>query len=167
MDILDIMNDFVLSYLSEYKQEQVIQGYYNRASLPADVPFIVIELNGAERVGTNVETNTDDERILKKLMRYTVYIDFIGADGAEMNSAASIMETIARSGAAVSFFKETGVTVLFAGQVQYLPYADETDQWRHRFRVPIVVSRWEETRLAEASACHLSASIENIDVHHK
>lgn len=166
MMILEAVNDFVLEYTG-MAQEQVFQGYQNGAALPEEQDFCVISLLDADRIGTNVEEYTDNGIIIKRLMRYTVDIDFIGTDIEVERGRASAIEIAAWSGRAYNFFTARGMASIVADQIQYLPYVDENSQYSERFRVSLRLSMWEELSLPQETASKVAFSIENVDVHHK
>lgn len=167
--ILEAVNDFVLSCVG-IPQDRVFQGYQNRYALPEEQDFCVISLLDADRVGTNVETYTDGERVMNRLMQYSIDIDFIGTDLETVRKRASALEIALWSGAAYDFFTARGMASISADQIQYVPYVDENSQYSERFRVSLKLSMWETFTLPQETANRLTiknVNIENVDVHHK
>lgn len=164
--ILEAVNDFVLAY-TDMAQEHIFQGYQNRYALPDEQDVCVISLVDNERIGTNVETWTDTARTIKRLIRFTVDVDFIGTDLEKVRQRASNIEMVAWSGVAYRYFLDFGIASLYASPIQYIPYVDETSQYAERYRVTLQLSKWDTLELSEQTANKAEARLENIDVHHR
>ena len=163
MRILDAVYAFITTYCEDIEPDSVIRGYQNAAAIPNAADFCVFELLDVERVGTNIETNTDDERRLWKLMSYTIDVDFIGDDQDLQAARASRLEALAMSSAVVPLFDDYNATMLRPGQIRYLPYVDEKEQWLHRYRIPLHIAVWELNRISETSAVEVKPRLVNLD----
>lgn len=162
MRILDAVYEFITAY-TDLDPARVFRGYQNAIALPQEADFCVYDLTDTERVGTNVETNTDTERRLYKLISYAVDVDFIGDDQALQQERASRLEALAMSSACRELFDDFNATMLYPGAVQYLPYVDENEQWLHRYRLPLHISAWELTQVDEGSAKAVKPRLVNVD----
>ena len=105
--------------------------------------------------------------LLYTLREYIINIDFCGDDREKLAKRATTLAIVGRSFVGCNFFNEYGITLDYAEDVQYLPYVDEEQQYIHRYRIVLHLSRWDSVVIPQESANTLSAYIENVDVHHQ
>ena len=92
--ILELINDFLLTF-TDIKQEVIFQGYQNCIAMPTNNEgFCVLSIMEIKRNGTNVESNSESERRIKKLISYGIDIDFIGDDDLKQRELASRVEAL-------------------------------------------------------------------------
>jgi len=174
--ILESVYYFILRFLPEVEAANIYQGYENQNPLPKRQSFCIISLNAPTRVGTDVEEiNEAGHSVVKKLMRYSVDVDFIGTDNEDARRKASVIELLGNSAPGIAYFRDnTGMRLLYADNMAYLPYVYESNQWCHRYRVTLHLDCWEKyEQCAEyVDACGLTPKalnlrVENIDAHHE
>lgn len=177
--ILELINDFLLTF-TDIKQEVIFQGYQNCIAMPPNNDgFCVMSIMEIKRHGTNVESNSENERSIKKLISYGIDIDFIGDNDLKQRELASRVEGLCWSDYIGAFFKERNASMPYSAGVQDVPYLDEDKHFLHRYRIRLYVSTWEETSVKETTAKEViinhsihgkksyKIGIENIDAHHK
>jgi hypothetical protein len=149
--ILEAVFDYIAEY-TDTAPERIYKGYQNRSALPEVLnDFALIVLASTKRRGTNVdESAVEGSGVLTKSLReYVLQIDFCHADWETARRRAAALETLGRSLHSVEFFKPYNLCYLYADDLQYLPYVDDANQYLHRFRVNIHLSRWEGVQIAE------------------
>lgn len=188
--ILELINDFLLTF-TDIKQEVIFQGYQNCIAMPPNNDgFCVMSIMEIKRHGTNVESNSENERSIKKLISYGIDIDFIGDDDLKQRELASRVEALCWSDHIGAFFKERNASMPYSAGVQDVPYLDEDKHFLHRYRIRLYVTTWEEISVNETTAKEVvinhsihgkksdgtgdtdtdksyKTGIENIDAHHK
>lgn len=162
----EAVNDFILKY-TDVAQDNLYQGYQNRSTLPQINDWTMYYDQSINRIGTNVEQYSDTEVTLYTLREYIVNIDFCGDDREKLAKRATTLAIVGRSFVGCNFFNEYGITLDYAEDVQYLPFVDEEQQYIHRYRIVLHLSRWDSVVIPQESANTLSAYIENVDVHHQ
>ena len=118
------------------------------------------------RIGTNVDEIRDKETEIKSLREYTMNIDFCGDNQESLMQRAKNLAIIGRSNFGCDFFKNYGIELNYAEDVQYLPFVDEEQQYIHRYRIVVHLSRWDSVILPQQTAIVIEPHIENVDVHH-
>jgi hypothetical protein len=169
--VLKAAFDFVAAHtVPAIDGARVLQGYQKRAALPQGDDYALISVAAAQRVGTNVgelSASASGAISIKSLRRYTVNVDFCHAEQSIAQGRASSIEIMGRSRYAVAFFAGYGIALLFADDLQYLPFVGDGDQFVHRYRVPLELSRWEGYDLPQDYFDKAALPrIENVDVHH-
>lgn len=169
--MLDAVNKFILYCLPEIPQERLFRGYVNREALPGVQDYTVYAVNSTARIGTNVNdfAQAIDEKITTKVLReYTVDVDFFSLSQETARQRASTLEAIGRSYLGVDFFKQYEIGLNYAEDMNYLPYVDLTEQYIHRYRVSLHLTKWEEITVNQQYAEEVILQrVENIDTHHK
>ena len=169
--ILEAVYDFITTYALNVVADNVFRGWQNRMALPQTQNFIVISIQDTMRIGTNVTDYTQSAQgniINQTLREYTVDIDFCNIDQEIAQEQASTIETLGRSDIGVTFFnKYTGLSLNYADDMEYMPYADEQDQYLHRYRVSLHLTQWDQTTLTQDYFNSVNLRVENIDAHHK
>lgn len=155
--------DFVKQF-TDIDGDHILQGYSTRTGLPREQDFCIISNNDFERVGTNVQSWTDTATTIRRLIRYSVLIDFIGLDRNKQAERASTVEILARSLEGGHFFKGRDIGLLYADAPQYLPYIYESKEYSHRYRVQLWLEQWNTVTLEEQTAARIDISrIVNVD----
>ena len=163
--MLKAVNDFILQY-TDVVQDNLYRGYQNRSTLPQVNDYTMFYEQSVNRIGTNVDEVKDTETEIKTLREYTVNIDFCGVDQESLAERATDIAVLGRSAYGCNFFKGYGITLNYADDVQYLPFVDEEQQYIHRYRIVLHLSRWDGVKLPQQTANVVSPHIENVDVHH-
>ena len=166
MLVLDAVNDFILQY-TDVEQEKLFRGYQNRSALPQTQDYTLFYMDSTNRVGTNVDHVEDLKTTVHALREYIVTIDFCGDNQEVIEGRATNLAVLGRSFFAVNFFKTYGITFNYADEVQYLPFTDDTEQYVHRYRLALHLSRWDAVEVNTQSAIVADVYIENVDAHHK
>lgn len=174
-NILKAINDFILQF-TDCNQSMLFRGFQNRAALPADQNFVIYNIAGIKRVGTNItryakaEQNIMQNSSAKEVM---VDIDFCNKDNIIARERADIIETLSRSYSAVDFFAKLNIGLLYAGEVQALPFVDDSKQYIHRYRITLhlyTLTTVETTQdyfdKTEIGKTHGVPYFENVDVEH-
>lgn len=164
--MLEAVNDFILRY-TDVVQDNLFRGYQNRATLPQVNDYTMYYEQGINRIGTNVDEVRNTETEVYTLREYTINIDFCGDDQEKLANRAKNLAILSRSMYGCDFFKSYGISLSYAEDVQYLPYVDEEQQYIHRYRIVIHLTRWDSVTLPQQTANTVSAYIENVDAHHK
>lgn len=162
----EAVNDFILQY-TDVVQDNLYRGYQNRSTLPQVNDYTMFYEMSENRIGTNVDEIRDTEAEIKSLREYTMNIDFCGDNQESLLERAKRLAIIGRSYFGCDFFKSYGITLNYAEDVQYLPFVDEEQQYIHRYRIVLHLSRWDSVVLPQETANTVSAYIENVDVHHE
>lgn len=162
----EAVNDFILQY-TDVVQDNLYRGYQNRSTLPQVNDYTMFYEMSENRIGTNVDEIRDTEAEIKSLREYTMNIDFCGDNQESLLERAKRLAIIGRSYFGCDFFKSYGITLNYAEDVQYLPFVDEEQQYIHRYRIVLHLSRWDSVVLPQETANAVSAYIENVDVHHE
>lgn len=168
--MLEAVNDFVITYAPNAIQNNLFRGYQNRMALPQQQNFIVVSVEDTARVGTNTTdySQADDGKLITKALReYLVSIDFCNIKQEIAQEQAANIEVISRSYIATDFFKQRDIGFNYADDIMYLPYVDEQDQYLHRYRVTLHLTKWEQVAINQDFAKTVQLRIENIDAHHK
>ena len=166
MLVLDAVNDFILQY-TDVVQDKLFRGYQNRSVLPQTQDYTLFFLDSNDRIGTNVDDVGDFKTTVHALREYVVNIDFCGDDQETLEERATNLAVLGRSFFAVNFFKTYKITFNYADEVQYLPYTDDTEQYVHRYRIALHLSRWDSVEVNTQTAIKANVYIENVDAHHK
>lgn len=155
--------DFVVQFTG-IDPKNVRQGYGRKTVLPQTQDFCIISNSDFERVGTNVQTWSDNETQIKKLMRYGVIIDFVGQDRETQATRASTVETLSRSLEASAFFQQYDIGLLYASPPQYLPFVTDLKSYSHRYRVQLNLEQWSIVTLPTQTAAKIVFNrIVNVD----
>ena len=162
----EAVNDFILQY-TDVVQDNLYRGYQNRSTLPQTNDYTMFYEMSENRIGTNVDEVRDKETEIKSLREYTMNIDFCGDNQESLMQRAKNLAIIGRSNFGCDFFKNYGIELNYAEDVQYLPFVDEEQQYIHRYRIILHLSRWDSVVLPQETANAVSAYIENVDAHHK
>ena len=162
----EAVNDFILQY-TDVVQDNLYRGYQNRSTLPQVNDYTMFYEMSENRIGTNVDEIRDKETEIKSLREYTMNIDFCGDNQESLLERAKRLAIIGRSYFGCDFFKSYGITLNYAEDVQYLPFVDDEQQYIHRYRIVLHLSRWDSVVLPQETANAVSAYIENVDVHHE
>lgn len=162
----EAVNDFILQY-TDVVQDNLYRGYQNRSTLPQVNDYTMFYEMSENRIGTNVDEIRDTEAEIKSLREYTMNIDFCGDNQESLLERAKRLAIIGRSYFGCDFFKSYGITLNYAEDVQYLPFVDEEQQYIHRYRIVLHLSRWDSVVLPQETANAVSAYVENVDVHHE
>ena len=170
-DILGAVYTFLCQTLSPAPRH-IIRGWQNRAALPDGSSFIVLTLTAAPRRGTNVHTwkpapgGSGITDTLSMLAGYQVQVDFCGLDEAGVMAQASQLVMFARDAVAVDFFRERGLSCLYADDPVSLPYSNELKQWLVRYCVTLHLAAWVRGTVEQDSFSSVTIHLEHVDVHH-
>lgn len=140
VDVLDAVYSFVQAFACAtdggaplpYADEQIVIGQQNAAVLPPDVTeFCVLTHSATARHGTTIITDTDDDTATaSELVEHTVTVQFYSAEPQtpqyETATRAQMLEMMSRTGKAVTFFRERGLSLMYAEDVGNTPSWDET-----------------------------------------
>lgn len=162
----EAVNDFILKY-TDVVQDNLYRGYQNRSTLPQVNDYTMFYEMSENRIGTNVDEILDTKTEIKSLREHTMNIDFCGDNQESLMQRAKNLAIIGRSNFGCDFFKNYGIELNYAEDVQYLPFVDEEQQYIHRYRIVLHLSRWDSVVLPQETANAVSAYIENVDVHHE
>ena len=166
MSVLEAVNDFILQY-TDVVQNNLFAGYQNRSTLPQINDYTFYYEQSVNRIGTNVDDVKDTKTTVNSLREYVVNIDFCGDDQDALAKRAMNLAILGRSLYGCNFFKGYGITLNYAEDVQYLPFVDEEQQYIHRYRIVIHLTRWDSVILPQQTAIKVEPHIENVDVHHQ
>ena len=162
----EAINDFILQF-TDVVQDNLFYGYQNRSTLPQTNDYTMYYEQAENRIGTNVDEFSNTEVEVKSLREYTMNIDFCGDDREKLAERATNLAIFGRSYIGCNFFRSYGITLTYADDVQYLPFVDEEQQYVHRYRIVIHLTRWDSVKVPQQTANVVSPYIENVDVHHK
>ncbi len=166
--MLSAVNDYILQF-TDVVQDNLFRGYQNRSTLPQTDDYTMYYMGGSQRIGTNVneyeETQTSQTAKINTLQEYTVNIDFCGSNQETVENRAKTLAVLGRSYASCDFFKQYGINFNFADDVQNLPFTDEEDQFVHRCRIVLHLTRWDNVTINQPSADTVVVDkIVNVDV---
>ena len=162
----EAVNDFILQY-TDVVQDNLYRGYQNRSTLPQVNDYTMFYEMSENRIGTNVDEFRDKESEIKSLREYTMNIDFCGENQEALMQRAKNLAVVGRSFVGCNFFKDYGISLNYAEDVQYLPFVDEEQQYIHRYRIVLHLARWDSVTIKQDTAIKADVYIENVDAHHK
>ena len=162
----EAVNDFILQY-TDVVQDNLYRGYQNRSTLPQVNDYTMFYEMSENRIGTNVDEFRDKEAEIKSLREYTMNIDFCGENQEALMQRAKNLAVVGRSFVGCNFFKDYGISLNYAEDVQYLPFVDEEQQYIHRYRIILHLARWDSVTIKQDTAIKADVYIENVDAHHK
>ena len=162
----EAVNDFILQY-TDVVQDNLYRGYQNRSTLPQVNDYTMFYEMSENRIGTNVDEFRDKEAEIKSLREYAMNIDFCGENQEALMQRAKNLAIIGRSNFGCDFFKNYGIELNYAEDVQYLPFVDEEQQYIHRYRIVLHLARWDSVTIKQDTAIKADVYIENVDAHHK
>lgn len=169
--MLSAVNDFILAYAPDVTQDMLYRGYQNRMALPEEQDYVIMAMLDTARIGTNVSDysqSADEKYIAKTLREYTVSVDFCSINQESAQQRAMTLEVISNGYIAVDFFKQYGLSYNYADDIQYIPFVSEQDQYVHRYRINLHLTKWDEVAIKQQYAERVELSrVENIDAHHK
>ncbi len=119
------------------------------------------------RIGTNVDEIRETEAEIKRGREDKRNREGGGEKKEAGRKRAKNRARIGRANFGCDFFKNYGIELNYAEDVQYLPFVDEEQQYIHRYRIVLHLSRWDSVVLPQETANAVSAYIENVDVHHE
>ncbi len=161
----EAVNDFILQF-TDVVQDNLFRGYQNRSTLPQVNDYTIFYEMSENRIGTNVDEFRDRETEVKSLREYTMNIDFCGDNQEVLLERAKKIAIVGHSYFGYNFFKGYGIALNYAEDVQYLPFTDEEQQYIHRYRIVLHLTRWDSVILPQQTAIVVEPNIENVDVHH-
>lgn len=164
--VLDAVNDYILQF-TDVEQDKLFRGYQNRSVLPQTQDYTLFYTEGNERIGTNVDEVQDFKTIVKALREYVVNIDFCGESQELVEERATSLSVLGRSFLSCNFFKTYGINFSYADEAQYLPFVDDTEQYVHRYRIVLHLTRWDNVEVNSQTAINAEVYVENVDAHHK
>lgn len=185
--VLELINDYLIHFLG-LEQDTIFQGYQNCVALPENNEnFCILSISDINRHGSNIESFDTKNANIKKLVSYTIDVDFIGDNEIKERELVSRLETLSWSEVIRQWFRDNGASMLYASKVQDMPYVDEDSHYVHRYRVSLEVSIWEGLEVSTQTAKEIKidishhdknndgsvnsdkfkSGIENIDVEHK
>ena len=166
MSVLEAVNDYILQY-TDVQQDNLFRGYQNRSTLPQTQDYTMYWLGDNTRIGTNVDEFGDFRTTIKALREYTVSIDFCGDDQERTEARAMSLAVLGRSFVSCEFFEKRNITFNYAEETKYLPFVDETEQYVHRYRIVLHLTRWDSVEITQETAINADVYVENVDAHHK
>lgn len=173
VDILGAVYSFLVQYLPDIGDGNIVRGWQNRAALPNVTDYVVLTLLTTKRHGTNVHENqndktsdTDIEQIVHMLAEHTVQVDFCGQDEQIVMGRATQLAALARDGVAVDFLKPYGILPLYAEDVRQAPFTNEQRQWETRYIVTWHLECWHDVVIPRPAFTDVNIAIEDVDVHH-
>lgn len=145
-DIYEAVGRFLLKYaVPSVSQDCIIKGFQNRIALPKGTnEYIIMTVLNHVRHGTNVyefdarkvSQDQDGAEITKELVEVEVQIDCYSDSDAGRQRATAI-EMMVRSPYAVQFFKQFGMSCLYADDVRDLTGVTDSDQFVYRHMVTL------------------------------
>lgn len=174
--VYEACKEFLLKYtLPAMEEENIRQGWQNRASLPMGTnEYAIISILFDTRNGTNVETFTeglDDDSpfgslSIRSLVEVQAQIDFCAESDVARQRARRI-ETITRSSTGVQFFNEHGLTARYADDVRDLSFVGDAKQFVRRYSTTLRLSYWSGVSVdMEYFNKAEMARVEDVDAHH-
>ena len=175
-DIYTSCKDFVLAYgLPTLAPANVIQGWQNRAALPAGTnEYAVISILWDQQHGTTMETfQADDpdtelpgQLTAKALVEVAVQIDFCSKNDTA-RARARRLAIVTRSSIGVQFFKDRGMSALYADEARDISFVGDAQQFVRRWMTTLHLTLWEGVS-ADLDYFNrvVISRLENVDVHH-
>lgn len=167
------VTEFLLKYMwPTLDPQRVFEGNQNNMALPGDErEHTLFYLSQTRRIGTNTgesQVTPEGNVITATLREYVVTVDFCDTDIDRSRSRAEGLETLSRSAYAADFFHNNyDIGLLYAENMVYLPYVDDTNQFINRFQVKLHLSMWSTYSIEVEYFERASVTrLENVDVHH-
>lgn len=172
-DVIAAVQAFLFKYaVPSVELDHVICGNFNRASLPNTDEIILYDPIRFERHGTNVETfdasevapGQDGALETSTLVECVIQVDCYSASWLYAMQRAQAVETIARSSSAVQFFKQHGISCLYASDVRDLTSTMDADQYVWRFMTELHLSFWTQVSQGLPWFEAVDVDLKNVDV---
>jgi len=175
-DIYEACRDFVLTYaLPLLLPSNVVQGWQNRLVLPPGAgDYAVISILHDKQHGATIEefqaANSDPNApgllIIKGLVEVAVQVDFCAEDDTARQRARRLA-IVTRSSIGARFFKDYGMSALFADDVRDISSESDAEQLIRRWTTTLHLTLTEGISVEvpyfnQARVGHL----ENVGVHH-
>ena len=176
IDVLDAVYDFVLACaydqdIPQYTEDQIIRGWQNDATLPPETQeFCIISELNTVRHGTNEETAFIDDHVnFYETIEHVIQLDFYSPEQLYARGRANIIELLARSRVATTFFKAANpdLTCLYADDPRNLTGLDDTKSFVARYQLTLHLEERAKLEIPTDYFTSINIHTENVDVHHK
>ena len=177
-DIYEAVSEFVLSYALPGLEPPAVMQERQNAPLLLLLPYpddcVVMSIIEAVQHGSTIESFTEDysgpeqpgELCLKGLFKVGVRVDFYGSDDSARQRAQRLA-VLARSGAGQQFFKEHGMSSLYAGDVLEKNLTDKEVEYARCYSVTLHLSAWAGVNIEFDYFDKASISrLQNVDASH-
>ena len=171
--VYEAVGRFLLKYaVPAVPQANIIKGNQNRIALPkGSNEYIIMTVLNHFRHGTNVyefdarqvPLEADGTDITKELVEIEVQIDCYSDTDAGRQRATAI-EMMARSPYAVRFFKQFGMSCLYADDVRDLTNVTDSDQFVNRYMTVLHLTYWATIAQALPWFDAVNVDLKNVDV---
>lgn len=164
-DVLNAVYQFVQAFACAtdgdaplpYADDQIVIGHQNAAVLPPGVTeFCVLSHNSTARHGTTMvmdPADDDDAAVASELVEHIVTVQFYSAEPQtpqyETAARAQMLEMMSRTARAVSFFRERGLSLMYADDVSNAPSWDETKTYTACYTTRLHIEQVLSRRYAE------------------
>lgn len=155
LDVLGAVHDFLSAKLG-ITPKTIVRGWQNRAALPAVSSYVVLTLTNTTRQGTNVHKWTGNElpedvfyTKTAMLTLFDVQVDLCGLDEAQVNRLATLLTMLGRDAVAVRFFRDYGLSCLYAEDPRAIPFTSDLNQWEVRYMVMLRLSSCRRADIQE------------------
>lgn len=167
---------FVLTYgLPALAPDNIIQGWQNRAALPAGTnEYAVVSILFDRQHGTTVETFAASESntvppgkvTASALVEVNVQIDFCSKNDTARTRTRRLA-LVARSSLGVQFFNDRGMSCLYADDARDISFVGDAQQFVRRWMTTLRLTLWEGVSADFDYFNRVAISrLENVDVHH-
>lgn len=172
-NIYEAVGRFLLKYaVPAVPQEHIFKGYKNRVALPkGSNEYIIMTLLSQTRHGTNVNTfdasaaqrGEDGADTTQELVEIAVQID-CHSDSDAGRQRATAIEMMARSPYAVQFFRQFGMSCLYADDVRDLTGVTDSDQFVYRYMTTLHLTYWAQITQQLPWFDAVNVDLKNVDV---
>ncbi len=131
--------EFIAAFTS-VDRNNIIKGWQNTSILPPQTEsYAVFTSINAKRRGTNIENYIPDNNTLtlEKSNMIDYQIDIVATDAETARNNISALETVARSGAGVDFFKKYDIGLLYADDARAMEQISKTDNYVNRYMITL------------------------------
>ena len=173
-DVLGAVYDFLEAHIMP-APAHIVRGWGNRAALPASNVFAVLTLIGAARRGTNVrsyamppqpDVDPNLDLNIAMLTLYDVQVDFCGEDELTVGDMAARLVILGRDAVGVDFFRQYGLSALYADDPRALPFVNDQKQYQTRYSVTLHLCGRADVDISAPAFEKVRVNIENTDEHH-
>lgn len=158
----------------EIKKENIFYGNQNNIALPAESnDYVIFSYISSVRHGTGFEEydekGLDDEIYLSNTVEVLVQVDCYastknGEDGINAMLRAQALDTVARSSVGVQFFKDRGLSLLYADDPKDTTLVGDSDSYVKRSTLTLHLSMQSVVKATMGFFSAVNVDLKNVDV---
>lgn len=150
--------------------DHVQAGNQNNLALPPDREYVINTIVGHREIGTPVEEyewNPDSQAmgvVISRLIEMTVQVDAYSDEVEAARMRAECVATVARTTPACDFFRQYGISSLYADDARNTTAVVDEDQFIQRWTTNLHLTYTHKVRLDVDSISAVNVGVHNVDV---